>query len=206
MCSGARAVDQIDERGERRALAAAGGAGHEHQAARFLATSSMTDGGSPSALERRNLVRDQTHRHRDRAALAEHAGADSGRRRAPATRRRLRGWSEQPLLVRGRQQPRRDRLEVGGADGRDRGPPLSEPLMRTSGAWPARRWMSEAPRPPPCGSSDRRSWRTLRYCGRPRRPDRGPRRRRQKPSERADTPGLGPSELRVDDRSRECPG
>ena len=57
MCSGARAVDEIDERGERRALAAAGDAGDEHEAARLFGE--LDDRRRQAErFERRNLVRE----------------------------------------------------------------------------------------------------------------------------------------------------
>ena len=72
-----RAVDLVDHRRERRRLAGAGRAGHEHEAARLLRELVQRRRQS-ELLERLDLVRDQTERGAQRLALEEDVDAEAG--------------------------------------------------------------------------------------------------------------------------------
>ena len=65
---GARLVDQVDHRGERRGLARAGGARDEHEAARLLGQL-LELSGQPEIAQRRHLLRDEPERGAERGAL-----------------------------------------------------------------------------------------------------------------------------------------
>ena len=74
---GARLVDQVDDRGERRRLARAGRSGHEHDA--VLERGDVGERRRQIQLrERRNLRRDDAHDDRVGAALAEDVDAEPG--------------------------------------------------------------------------------------------------------------------------------
>ena len=129
-----RAVDEIDERGERGALAAARDAGHEHEAARLVGQ--LDDrAGEPEGGQCRHGRRNETHRHADGAALTEHAGA------AASDAGGLPGDVDfemglQPLLMDRGQQALRKRLEVGGAEHLDLSPALEDAVNTHEGHVP----------------------------------------------------------------------
>jgi len=133
-------VDVVDDRGERRRLARAGGAGDEDEPAMLLGQAA--DAGRERQIgEVRDLARDDAERNRDRAALAEAVDAEAGE-----TLRRI-GTVELSRLEE-RLQPLR-RL---GADLLERqlssvSPSSSArlPSRRTIGGRSTLRWMSLAP-------------------------------------------------------------
>ncbi len=69
-------VDVVDHRRQRRALARAGRARHEHQAA-FLFGDALEHVGQFQRLDRRHLGRDDADDQRDRAALREDVAAEA---------------------------------------------------------------------------------------------------------------------------------
>ena len=71
-----RAVDVVDHRRERGALAAAGRAGDQHEAAFFLGDS-LQDRRQPQLVDRPNLHRDDAQHQADRAALLEDVDAEA---------------------------------------------------------------------------------------------------------------------------------
>ena len=76
MCAGARRVDVVDHRRERRALAAAGRAGDEDEAALFLGDL-LEDRRQAELVDGRDLRRDDAQDHADRAALLEDVAAEA---------------------------------------------------------------------------------------------------------------------------------
>ena len=76
MCAGARRVDVVDHRGERRALAAAGGAGDEHQAALFL-RDLLQHRRQAELVDRLDPGRDDAQHQADGAALLEDVAAEA---------------------------------------------------------------------------------------------------------------------------------
>ena len=77
---GARAVDEVDERGERRRLAGTGRAGDEHETTRAAARTGrrLRDAELAELLD---LGRDETERRTDGAALLVEVDAETGVRR-----------------------------------------------------------------------------------------------------------------------------
>ena len=72
----ARLVDVVDHRRERRALAAAGRAGDQHEAALFLGDR-LEHRRQPELVDRADLHRDDAEDQADRAALLEDVAAEA---------------------------------------------------------------------------------------------------------------------------------
>ncbi len=73
-------VDVVDHRGERRALAAAGGSGDQHEAALFL-SDPLEHRRQPQLVDRLDARRDHAQHHADRASLLEHVAAEPSQSR-----------------------------------------------------------------------------------------------------------------------------
>ena len=78
---GARAVDEVDERGERRRLAGTGRAGDEHETARQLRELRRRPSGTPSVSSFLISVGMRRNAATDRAALLVEVHAEAGVRR-----------------------------------------------------------------------------------------------------------------------------
>ena len=87
---GARAVDEVDERGERRRLSGAGRAGDQHEAAGECWRMRPTVSGTPSSCERLDLGGDDAEGRADRAALLVEVHAEARVRRDACRRSRAR--------------------------------------------------------------------------------------------------------------------
>ena len=74
-CARARPVDVVDHRGERRALAAAGRAGDEHEAALFVGDR-LQHRRQPQLVDRPDLHRDDAEDETDGAALLKDVAAE----------------------------------------------------------------------------------------------------------------------------------
>jgi hypothetical protein len=128
-------VDLVDDGGERGALARAGGAGDEHEAARLVAISAST-GGRPSSSSRQDLEGDRAEGARHRAALHEDVGAEAREVASPRRRGRARSALEARALLLGEDlvaEPLRVGLRehrAAGASG------TSWSSMRSTGASP----------------------------------------------------------------------
>ena len=72
----ARAVDVVDHRRQRRALAAAGGAGHEHEAALFV-RDPAEHRRQQQVVDRQDFRRNDAQHHAHRAALLEDVDAEA---------------------------------------------------------------------------------------------------------------------------------
>ena len=80
MWHGARRVDVVDHRRERRALAAAGRPRDEHEAALFL-RDALQHRRKPELVDRRIVRRDDAQDDADRAALLKHVAAEAAEAR-----------------------------------------------------------------------------------------------------------------------------
>ena len=79
-CDDRGVVDVVDHAGQRRALAAAGGAGDQDQAALFLGDA-LEDRRQPQFVDALDPERDDAEDHADGAALLEHVAAEAAQAR-----------------------------------------------------------------------------------------------------------------------------
>ena len=110
---GAGAVDLVDQRRERRRLARAGRAGHEHEAARLLGEARAETRGQPELLERLDLLRDEAERGADGAALEVDVDAEA-REAGDAVREVELPLDLEVLLLLAREDPVDELLRVLG--------------------------------------------------------------------------------------------
>ena len=99
MCADARRVDVVDHRRERGALAAAGRAGDEDQAALFL-RDPLQDRRQPELVDRLDPRRDDAQHEADGAALLEDVAAEAPEARHAVGEVDLLGRAELLALLR----------------------------------------------------------------------------------------------------------
>ena len=152
----ARAVDVVDHRRERRRLARAGGAGHEHEPARLVGELA-DDRRQAELLDARAFGRHPAQGHPDAAALAEHVDAEATDADERVGEVDLAAGLEASPAGRSSIMPEREHVRLLGGERRDLGDHDEPPFRRTAGGLPTLMCRSEAARGRSSASAGRRS-------------------------------------------------